>query len=200
MFRGVRPLAHLGFQLDVVMLDLVGQRLDPECRLDARYQFLVADRLNDEVVCPQLQCLEPALHLILGGGQKQDRNASGTGIGTQPTTDFESIHARHLHVQQHQIVVGLGDTGQGRLPIAALIHRVIGQLADRFSDSESAVVVVIDQQYSSHEANAPSALAGGLALPRAHPLADDSGAAKPRLPVLGSPPRSPENLLHSSTF
>ena len=47
---------------------------------------------------------------------------------------------------------------------------------------------------------APSALAGGLALPRTHPLADGAGAAKPRLPVLGPAPRSPEDLLRSSTF
>ncbi|MEO5768994.1 MAG: hypothetical protein ABIS92_11645, partial [Polyangia bacterium] len=49
-------------------------------------------------------------------------------------------------------------------------------------------------------ANVPSALAGGPALPRAHPLAANPaspGAAKPRLPVLGLALRSHENLLHS---
>ena len=107
----------------------VGQRLHAQHRLDARHQLLVADRLHDEVVGADLQPFEPALHLVVRRGQEQHRQAARAIVCAQPAADLEAVHARHLHVQQHQVVVAAAHALQRGGPAVDLLDGVIGQLA-----------------------------------------------------------------------
>ena len=69
------------------------------------------DRLGDVVVGPQPECLDDVG--ALAPGRHHDHRQLGIGMcGAKPRQDFEPAHARHLDVQQDDVVLTGGDPCQ----------------------------------------------------------------------------------------
>ena len=85
-----------------------------------------SERLGDVVHCPGLESSGLILSLI-HGGDEDDRNVSGSGVGLESPAHLEAVNIRHHDVQQDE--VGRG-RGSGDLkcpePVDRSLHFVAG--------------------------------------------------------------------------
>ena len=92
------PLAELAR----LSLDRVVELLDPQKGAHAREQLGLIDRLGEEVVGPGLEAVDPLLGRIERRHHDHGEDA-GRRVLTDPAAHFVAGHARHHHVQQHQV-------------------------------------------------------------------------------------------------
>jgi hypothetical protein len=67
-----------------------------------RQQLTFVEGLRQVVDRPELEPLNDALHIILGG-EKDDGNVARLRIGLQPATDLVAIHVWHHDVEQDEL-------------------------------------------------------------------------------------------------
>jgi hypothetical protein len=85
-----------------------GRAVDPpEHRSDAREQLAGAERLDDVIVCAELQA-DHSICFLAAGRQHDDRRRGGAA---QLARDVEAVHARQPEVEYHQ--VGWAGAGGG---------------------------------------------------------------------------------------
>ena len=83
----------------------VGHHLQPRQRAHARDQRHVGHRLGEEIVGAGFQAAH-AVGRLVERGHHHHRNVMGGGIGLDPAADFETVHVRHHHVEQHDVAFG----------------------------------------------------------------------------------------------
>ena len=110
---------------------------------DAREQLTEAERLDEEVVCPELEP-DDAVDLLAASRDDDDRDL---GARAQLPADRVAVHVRQAQIEQHDVDLGIAAGGQ-RLSAGrrardgvALAHEAFGQrLGDR--------VLVLDNQHA----------------------------------------------------
>ena len=88
-----RLLAHQQF---------VGHHLEPHQAAYAREQRRVVDRLGEKIIGAGIEPGQPVGRLI-ERRHHDDGDVRGFGIGFDAAADFETVHARHHHVEQHDV-------------------------------------------------------------------------------------------------
>ena len=87
-------------------------------------QFLAVHRLRQEVVGARLQA-GLAIGPIAERRDQQHRQQVGAGRSLDLPADIEAAHARHHHVQDHQVDAPLGQHRQRRGAVLGLAHVVV---------------------------------------------------------------------------
>ena len=137
-------------RVDLEAADLRGRRLRPGARAgsardgsDAREQLAEAERLDEEVVGPELEP-DDAVDLLAARRDDDDRDV---GARAQLTADRVAVHVRQAQIEQHDVDLGVAAGGErlraGRRALdgVALAHEAFGQrLGDR--------VLVFDNQHA----------------------------------------------------
>ena len=110
----VAPVVNPCEAIDVDPLaQQIGLGLQRQVRAHAGAHDLRVDGLGNEVHRTQLQS-QRLCRFVVVGGDEDDRDVAGCGIGLQPTAHLVAIHAGHHHVQQHQVGL-LGKAHRQRL-------------------------------------------------------------------------------------
>ena len=122
----------------------VAGQLQPDVRPDPRQQFLGNERLGDVVDRAGLERAQQEL-AVLGGGEEDRRHLAHAGLVLQRGQQFEPVHARHHHVEQHQVGRG-GPRGRQRFgPIACGGHRIAVAFQQRADHPQVRGLVVDDE-------------------------------------------------------
>ena len=93
---------HPRLERAIELGELVVQRLHAQERAHARQQLRLIDRLRQEIVGPRLDALHPLLP-GLERGDHHDGQHRGRAILAQLLAHLVARHARHHHVEQHDV-------------------------------------------------------------------------------------------------
>ncbi len=101
------------------------------------------ERLDEIVVGPQLQALDPILHLIAGG---QEQHGHFQAPVTQGLQHLPAVQARQHDIQDHQVVLAVDGHVQA---IGAIGHQVraVARLAQSLAQVGPGLGFVLDDQY-----------------------------------------------------
>ena len=102
-----------------LLQQLVVERLDAQQRAHAREQLGRVDRLAEEVVGAGVEALDALLGRIERGDQ-HDRQHRLRRVGADRAADVVAAHARHHHVEQHQVGPLGGERASASAPEVAL--------------------------------------------------------------------------------
>ncbi len=80
----------------------VGHHFQPHERAHAREQSRVVDRLGEEIVGAGVETCD-AVGRLVERRHHDDGHVRGFGIRLDAAADFEAVHARHHHVEEHDI-------------------------------------------------------------------------------------------------
>src|SRR3984957_16721501 len=97
---------------------LIDRKLEPNQRANARDQRDLVDGLGQEVVSAGFETAH-AIGWPVKRGQENDRQMSGVWRGSQPSANLETVHSRHLHVEEDDVASALPAEGDRSGPFAA---------------------------------------------------------------------------------
>ena len=83
----------------------VAGELEADVGVDPRQQFFGQERLGDVIDHAGVERAQQQV-AVVGGGDEHHRHAQRR-VGAQRVHDFETVHARHHHVEQDQVGRGL---------------------------------------------------------------------------------------------
>ncbi len=89
----------------------VGHHLEADKAAHAREQRRIVDGFGQKIVGTRLETGDAVAGLVQSSDH-HDGNMGGLGIGLDAAADFETVHAGHHYVQQHDIGDGLFHPGQ----------------------------------------------------------------------------------------
>ena len=138
-----RPLPHRLFQRLVVVLELSVQQPDFEHVVDARLDLEQVERLADEILGARLQ--RPQLVSRLGG-QHDDRKVAIRIVGLEGFHHLEAIHARHLQVEQDQVVAVPAVESADLLRILRRGDAGVARLAKQLFEQTDIGLLIVDDQ------------------------------------------------------
>ena len=129
---------------------LVGHHLEADEAAHAGEQREIVDRLGQEIVGAGIEPGDAVARLV-ERGDHDDRDMGDLGIGLDAAADFETVHAGHHHVQQHDVGQFRGDAGQRLLAAARRQDFEIFGRQLRFQQLDVGEDVVDDQDPCGHE-------------------------------------------------
>ena len=130
----------------------VAQSLEAQEAFHARDELQVVDRLGEEIVGASFQAAHTVGRLV-ERSHHDDRDMHGLGIGFQPLTDLEAIHARHHDVEKDEVDLGASAEIETGKTVGGCEHvEIFGQQAG-FEQLYVGGNVVDDQNASCHDAS-----------------------------------------------
>ncbi|KAJ3049423.1 hypothetical protein HK102_012508, partial [Quaeritorhiza haematococci] len=121
---------------------------DPQQAADPAEQLDLVDGLGQEVVGPGL---DPALEVgrLVEGGDHQDQQVLGLGVGPELAADLEAGEPRHHDVEQQEVGLELLDDLQRLLAVARRADVAIDVPQVRFQQLDVLGVVVGDHDFGA---------------------------------------------------
>jgi hypothetical protein len=121
-------------------------------RANAGDQRDFVDGLGQEVVSAGFETAH-AIGWPVKRGQENDRQMSGVRRGSQPSANLETVHSRHLHVEEDDVASALLADGDRVRAVRRQEHLEIFEAQSRLEQLAVGPDVVDDQHASSHPAS-----------------------------------------------
>ena len=137
------PLLNRLFQFLAVILEFLVQQPYLQQVVDARLDFKQIERLADEILGAGLQGAQLVARL---SGDHQDAKVGVGIIGLESFHHLKSAHARHLKVEQDQVVAVLAMQSANLLWIHGRGHAGVAGLAEQLFEQADIGLLIVDDQ------------------------------------------------------
>jgi hypothetical protein len=123
---------------------LVTRLLQRDLRTHAGDQLGFVKGLRHIIHATGLECLHDEV-LVIGGGEKNNRNVLPARIGLQAAAHFQSVGLRHQHIEQDEVGLSRGETLVG-LFHAGRGHDIVLNGGEHGADDAEVLLLVINNQ------------------------------------------------------
>ena len=127
----------------------IDRKLEPDQRPNAGDQRDFVDRLGQEVVSARVETAH-AIGWPVERGQENNRQMSGVARISQSSTDLETVHARHLHIEKNDVAFALLADGDRIGAVGRRQHLKIFQAQSRLEQFAVGPDVIDDQHAGCH--------------------------------------------------